>query len=78
MRPQSGQTQVKFRFKFGSFCVVVGSGSTYIYGHCDATFKTKMTKDDCFKFVANGKSYSGRGYVAKSWLLQVKPGFHLS
>jgi hypothetical protein len=32
-----------------------GSGSTYIYGHCDATFKEGMTKDECYKFVANGK-----------------------
>ena len=31
-----------------------GSGSTYIYGHCDATYKKKMTKEECYKFVANG------------------------
>ena len=33
---------------------VVGSGSTYIYGHCDATYKAGMTKEECFTFVSNG------------------------
>ena len=32
-----------------------GSGSTYIYGHCDATYKRNMTKEECYRFVANGK-----------------------
>ena len=32
-----------------------GSGSTYIYGHCDATYKRNMTKEECYKFVANGR-----------------------
>lgn len=30
-----------------------GSGSTYIYGYVDATFKPNMTKQECLKFVAN-------------------------
>nr|CAB3265226.1 proteasome subunit beta type-6-like [Phallusia mammillata] len=30
-----------------------GSGSTYIYGHVDATFKENMTKDQCLEFCAN-------------------------
>jgi len=30
-----------------------GSGSTFIYGHCDATFKPGMTKEECIKFVTN-------------------------
>lgn len=34
--------------------ISLGSGSTYIYGHCDATFKPAMTKDECYRFVANG------------------------
>jgi len=29
-----------------------GSGSTYIYGHCDAAYKRNMTKEECMKFVA--------------------------
>ncbi len=33
----------------------LGSGSSYIYGHCDATFKEGMTKDECYRFVANGR-----------------------
>ena len=40
-----------------NFYIISGSGSTYIYGHCDATFKPKMTKDECYRFVANGKSF---------------------
>eukprot|EP00026_Physarum_polycephalum_P014775 Phypoly_transcript_15328.p1 GENE.Phypoly_transcript_15328~~Phypoly_transcript_15328.p1 ORF type:complete len:221 (+),score=39.21 Phypoly_transcript_15328:85-747(+) len=30
-----------------------GSGSTYIYGYCDATFKHGMTREECEKFVTN-------------------------
>ncbi|XP_039250423.2 proteasome subunit beta type-6-like [Styela clava] len=30
-----------------------GSGSTYIYGHVDSTFKENMTKEQCLKFTAN-------------------------
>ena len=32
-----------------------GSGSTYIYGYCDAHYKTGMTKEECIDFVKNGK-----------------------
>merc|ERR1712048_145925 len=28
-----------------------GSGSTYLYGHCDFNFKKGMTKEECVKFV---------------------------
>ena len=31
-----------------------GSGSTYIYGHVDATYKSGMSKADCQTFVRNG------------------------
>ena len=30
-----------------------GSGSTYIYGYCDATYRDGMTRDECEKFVVN-------------------------
>ena len=30
-----------------------GSGSTYIYGHVDATYKSNMSKEECLKFVTN-------------------------
>lgn len=30
-----------------------GSGSTYLYGHCDNTFNKGMSKEECIKFVAN-------------------------
>lgn len=30
-----------------------GSGSTFIYGYCDSTFKDGMTKEQCIDFVKN-------------------------
>lgn len=33
-----------------------GSGSSYIYGYCDANFKEGMTKEECKKFVINALS----------------------
>ncbi|CAK8691256.1 unnamed protein product [Clavelina lepadiformis] len=33
-----------------------GSGSTYIYGHVDATFREGMTKEECLQFCANALS----------------------
>ena len=34
----------------------LGSGSTYIYGYCDAHFKQGMTKEECIEFVKTCKS----------------------
>jgi len=31
-----------------------GSGSTYIYGYLDSTFKENMAKEECFEFVKRG------------------------
>ncbi len=31
-----------------------GSGSTFIYGYCDATFKDGMSKDEAVEFAKNG------------------------
>ena len=31
-----------------------GSGSTYIYGFCDANFRENMTKEEGIEFVKNG------------------------
>ena len=31
-----------------------GSGSTYLYGYVDATFKEKMNVDECKDFVTKG------------------------
>lgn len=31
-----------------------GSGSTYIYGYCDAYWKPGMTREECQIFVVNG------------------------
>ena len=36
-----------------------GSGSTYIYGHCDANFKPGMTKEECLHFATNGNQALG-------------------
>ena len=44
-----GGSLVKQPFSIG------GSGSTYIYGYCDANFKENMTRDECHQFVRNGK-----------------------
>ena len=32
-----------------------GSGSTYLYGYCDANFKEGMSKEQCQEFVKNCK-----------------------
>merc|ERR1712110_803950 len=32
-------------------CAIGGSGSTWIYGHVDNTYKPGMTKDECLEFV---------------------------
>ena len=44
----------------GGMCIqqpftIGGSGSTYIYGYVDATYKENMTKDECLEFTKNGK-----------------------
>ena len=36
-----------------------GSGSTYIYGLCDANFKPGMTKEECLHFATNGNQALG-------------------
>jgi 20S proteasome subunit beta 1 len=33
-----------------------GSGSTYLYGYCDANYKAGMTKDQTIDFVKNAVS----------------------
>jgi len=37
------------------FCIG-GSGSTYIYGYCDANYRKGMTKDECVEFTRNALS----------------------
>ena len=46
-----------YTLPLGGMCVrqpfaMGGSGSTYLFGHVDATFKPGMTKEECFKWVA--------------------------
>ena len=33
-----------------------GSGSTYIYGYCDATFREDLGQEETVEFVKNGES----------------------
>lgn len=35
------------------FCIG-GSGSTYVYGYCDANYRKGMTKDECLTLIRNG------------------------
>ena len=35
-----------------------GSGSTYIYGHCDHEFKPNMSKVECKKFVTDAIAHA--------------------
>jgi 20S proteasome subunit beta 1 len=32
-----------------------GSGSSYIYGYCDANYREGMTREECIQFTKNGK-----------------------
>jgi 20S proteasome alpha/beta subunit len=45
----SGGSLMKQKFALG------GSGSTYIYGLVDSTYRDGMTKEECQTFVKNGK-----------------------
>ena len=49
-----------YSIPLGGMCVrqpfaIGGSGSTYIYGYCDANYKRDMTVEDCITFVKNCK-----------------------
>ena len=49
-----GGTIMRQKFAIG------GSGSTYIYGLVDATYKEGMTKDECLEFVRKGLYYKAK------------------
>lgn len=54
-RKKGGQV---YSVPLGGMCVrqpfsIGGSGSTYVYGYVDATFKEGMTKEECLKFCKN-------------------------
>ena len=42
-----------------------GSGSTFIYGFCDAEYKENMTRDECISFVSRGKA---RCLCLQTWI----------
>ncbi|KAK2191091.1 hypothetical protein NP493_61g00000 [Ridgeia piscesae] len=50
-----------YSIPLGGMCIrqpvtIGGSGSTYLYGHVDATFKENMTKEECLKFCKDAVS----------------------
>ena len=47
-----GGACIKEKFAIG------GSGSSYIYGYCDANFKENMTRDEAIAFVTTGLSHA--------------------
>merc|ERR1711893_224063 len=54
-RKKGGQV---YSIPLGGMCVrqpftIGGSGSTYVYGYVDATFKENMTKEQCLEFTKN-------------------------
>lgn len=45
----------------GGMCIrqpltIGGSGSTYIYGFCDAAYKDNMTRQECLEFTEKGET----------------------
>jgi|SRR5579862_8174978 len=59
----SGGSLHKQEFSIG------GSGSTYIYGYCDANFRENMTKEEGIEFVKTGiKHYTNRLTQRLHWL----------
>jgi len=48
-----------------------GSGSTYVYGYCDANYKPGMTKEECLQFVTNGRWHTGTAKETKLHTLLV-------
>jgi 20S proteasome alpha/beta subunit len=37
--------------------ISIGSGSTYVYGYCDATYKDDFTEEQTVEFVKNSQSF---------------------
>jgi 20S proteasome subunit beta 1 len=58
----SGGSLHKQEFSIG------GSGSTYIYGYCDANFKENMTRDEAVGFVKNCTPLLWFGLMGEHWL----------
>jgi len=59
--PISGGTVYNIPLGGGLFkgpWAIGGSGSTYIYGYCDATFREGWGRDETVEFVRNGMSLS--------------------
>ena len=40
--------------------LIVGSGSTYVYGYCDATYREGWSEEETVKFVKNSTSYQSK------------------
>ena len=53
--------------EFLKIIYIVGSGSTYIYGYCDAHFKQDMTKEECIEFVKTCKALTKSKFTFDSY-----------
>ena len=67
-----------YSIPLGGMCVqlpfaIGGSGSTYIYGYCDAHFKKGMTANECVEFVKCGKCWLGEDWLGTS--VEVRRGW---
>lgn len=52
-----------YNISIGGSCVkqdyaIGGSGSTYVYGYCDAHYRTGMSRDDCIAFVKHAIAHA--------------------
>ena len=50
-----GKKELIFCIYINIFIIFLGSGSTYIYGYCDAAFRPNMSQTDAEQFVTHGK-----------------------
>jgi hypothetical protein len=65
----------RYAIPLGGACVkmpfaIGGSGSTYIYGHVDATYRPDMSKDECVEFVTKGACLCVWLLAVAGWLLR--------
>lgn len=65
-----------YSIPLGGMCLrqpfsIGGSGSTYLYGHCDASFRPNMTKEECLNFVAGGLLPQAASLLFFLWFLSV-------
>jgi 20S proteasome subunit beta 1 len=52
-----------------------GSGSTYVYGYCDATYKEGWGRDETVEFVKNSKPSHSRQMSSRLMLHSARAGY---